>query len=96
MCASFSNVEFLKYTYEHMVREGRVVMANCDNYRGKPSYELFMCTPFLDMVGATEFYRPGLEHSSRVFRSVLYQKPSSVLFEGRSEGQVRRPGGGVS
>ena len=46
MWAPLSDVEFMKYTFFEMRKEGRPIMANMG-----PSYEAFMCAPWLDMWG---------------------------------------------
>ena len=46
MWAPMSNVEWARYVYSQMRKEGRIVMGNMG-----PSYEMFMMVPFLDMWG---------------------------------------------
>jgi len=88
MCATYSNVEHLKRAYEQMALEGRMVMANSgDNQEGQTAYELFMCAPWLDMIGDEDF-RTGKDHNNQMLRSIAYQKPVSYLMGGRTEAAI--------
>jgi len=71
MFAPYSNVEFLKYTYEQMTAHNRPVMANSG-----PGPTLFMSAPWLDMIGAGEGY-DGTLHGMSIVRAIAAGKPSS-------------------
>jgi len=73
MWAPYSNVEFLKYTYEQMTAHNRPVMANSG-----PGPTLFMEAPWLDMIGAGEGY-DGTLHGLSITRALAGMKPSSFL-----------------
>jgi len=75
MWAPFSNVEWLKYGYEQMRREGRIVMAN-----SALCYENFMAAPFLDMWGSEDNVASDPPTTLSMMRALAGKKPLSFIY----------------
>ncbi len=74
MWAPFSNVEIMKYGYEQMRKEGRLVMAN-----SAMCYENFMAAPFLDMWGSEDYVASDPAATLAMMRALAGKKPLSFI-----------------
>ncbi len=76
MWEPMSNVKFLKYFKEQMVREGRPLIAN----GGGPVYETQLITPFVDVMGCESSITDANESDLGLARALAGPKVSTFLY----------------
>ncbi len=74
MYEPYSNVEFMKYIYAQMRKEGRPIMANSG-----PCFENVMAAPFLDMWGTESYVADDPPTTMAMMRSMAGKKPLSYV-----------------
>jgi len=75
MWQTFSNMEYVKYSYEQMRRENRVVIANIGR-----TFESQLQVPFVDVWGSEQAVESTTDQDIGVERSVWGPKPMSFLY----------------
>jgi len=86
MWAPFSNVEYLKFCYEQMRREGRVVYANMG-----PAFENAMAAPFLEAWGVEAGVAETPITNQALMRMIAGPKPLSFLYPAHDGGGGGHP-----